>query len=86
MHTLFPRLSIPIHATLNISSIPHSRFFDDLEKKRAKAMDARNASEEKALEGFRSARKKSHLLGLCILPYVLLIARKHVFICQIFNT
>ena len=58
--------------------IPYLRFFDDLEKKRTKAMDARNASEEKALEGFRSARKKSNLLGLWILPYVsLLSARKH---------
>ena len=58
--------------------IPYLRFFDDLEKKRTKAMDARNASEEKALEGFRSARKKSNLLGLWVLPYVsLLSARKH---------
>ena len=57
---------------------PYKRFFDDLEKKRTKAMDARNASEEKALEGFRSARKKSNLLGLWILPYVsLLSTRKH---------
>ena len=60
------------------SPVPYKRFFDDLEKKRTKAMDARNASEEKALEGFRSARKKSNLLGLWILPYVsLLSTRKH---------
>ena len=60
------------------SPVPYKRFFDDLEKKRTKAMDARNASEEKALEGFRSARKKSNLLGLWILPYVpLLSTRMH---------
>ena len=39
------------------------RFFDDLERKRSIAMKARSVNEEKALEGFRSARTKENLLG-----------------------
>ena len=39
------------------------RFFDDLERKRSRAMEARNASEEKALEGFRTARTRMNLIG-----------------------
>ena len=41
-----------------------TRFFDDLERKRSVAMRARNISEEKALEEFRSARTKDSLLGI----------------------
>ena len=50
----------------NIKMLMLTRFFDDLERKRSVAMKARNVSEEKALEGFRSARTKDSLLGtLC---------------------
>ena len=47
----------------NIKMLMLTRFFDDLERKRSVAMKARNVSEEKALEGFRSARTKDSLLG-----------------------